>query len=215
MEYPHILNLIDDYLDRLTGARQVLLAADNTAMSAPPHAAQPTTSGKTSRSMAREKQTALALERIPAWSDESAAKSKTNKRSSIRKPKAQDSAPTLPFPQDELVLQEPTLERPHEEEVNGPEEALPQVVLSAPSVLKVRAPRRPSGRSKATTVATARALGGMVSAAPVFIPAEQIRQERAQKVTKSGTEGDGSGSSAAVPLTAEMLTQRWVQGLTS
>jgi hypothetical protein len=52
----------------------------------------------------------------------------------------------------------------------------------------------------------------MVSAAPVFIRAEQILQERAQKVPKSGTKEEGS---EAVPLTAEMLTQRWVQGLTS
>jgi hypothetical protein len=213
MEYPHILNLIDDYLDRLTGARGVLLAADSTAVSAQQYKTQPATTGKASGRRARGKQTILAL--APAPPQESAAKLKTKKPIRMRRPEAQEFAPTLPFAQDELFLQETTTAEPHEERVEVEEQGSPQVVVSAPTAIKVRAPRQPSARRNATTAATARALGGLVSAAPVFIRAEQIRQEQAEKVPKSGTKADGSGSAVAPPLTAEMLTQRWLQGLTS
>jgi hypothetical protein len=213
MEYPHILNLIDDYLDRLTGARGVLLAADSTAVSAQQYKTQPATAGKASGRRARGKQTTLLLESAPP--QEPAAKSKTKKPTSKRSPKSQDFAPTLPFAQDELFLQETTTAEPHEERVEVEEQGLPEVVVSAPSAIRVRAPRQPSARRNATTAVTARALGGLVSAAPVFIRAEQIRQERAEKVPKSGTKADGSGSAPPPPLTAEMLTQRWLQGLNS
>jgi hypothetical protein len=213
MEYPHILNLIDDYLDRLTGARGVLLAADTAAESAQQFTTQPATSGKAPGRRARGKQTALALDAAPP--QEPAAKLKTKKPASMRRPKAQDFAPTLPFTQDELFLQETSAAEPHEERVEVEEQGPPEVVASAPSAIRVRAPRQPSARRNATTAATARALGGLVSAAPVFIRAEQIRQEQAEKVPKSGTKADGSGSAAVPPLTAEMLTQRWLQGLNS
>jgi hypothetical protein len=210
MEYPHILNLIDDYLDRLTEARDVLRAFDNPSMSKQQPTAQSTTLKKAARSAASEKQAALALEMIPSPLDEPATRPKTrsasNKGNGARRTKVQDSAPTLPFVQEELSLQPPR------EEVVAEERAPLQEVLEAPSAVKVRAVRRPSVRSKTNTATTARALGGVVSAAPVFIRAEQILQERAQKVPKSGTKEEGS---EAVPLTAEMLTQRWVQGLTS
>jgi hypothetical protein len=211
MEYPHILNLIDDYLDRLTEAREVLLAFDGPSMSKQELAAPQATARKTARSAAKEKQAALSLEMIPAQPDEPVASSKkrpaVNKSKSERRTKVRDAAPTLPFVQEELALQPPL-----EEEVVAQEEAPLQEVPEAPTAVKVRAVRRPSVRSKTSTGATARALGGMVSAAPVFIRAEQILQERAQKVPKSGTKEEGS---EAAPLTAEMLTQRWVQGLTS
>jgi hypothetical protein len=211
MEYPHILNLIDDYLDRLTEARGVLLTFDNPSMSKQQQAAPQAIARKTARRAAKEKQAALALEMIPAHSDEPVVRPKTkpaiDKRKGERRTKVQDSAPTLPFVQEELALQPPR------EEVVVVEERAPlPEVPEAPSAVKVRAVRRPSTRSKTSTATTARALGGMVSAAPVFIRAEQILQERAQKVPKSGTKEEGS---EAVPLTAEMLTQRWVQGLTS
>jgi hypothetical protein len=220
MEYPQILNLIDDYLDRLTEARALLLDRDDPPISAEKRAAKPTAARNAPRrSAVREKQAALALE-MPVATDVTAAsktRATTERQSNRRMKKAQDSAPSLPFVQDELFLPQPQSTQPQEEIVEEvvevrEQEALHEVVV--PTVVKVRAQQRPSGRSKRRTVA-ARALGGQVSAAPVFIPAAKIRQELAQKVPQSGTDGEKAGSPAEVPLTAEMLTQRWVQGLTS
>jgi hypothetical protein len=84
---------------------------------------------------------------------------------------------------------------------------------SKPPVVKIVTRRKVTTRSKPSGPAVPRALGGMVSAAPVFIPAAQIRQEHSQKSQELDAKFDSSESSTAVPLTAELLTQRWVQGL--
>jgi hypothetical protein len=56
-----------------------------------------------------------------------------------------------------------------------------------------------------------RALGGMVSAAPVFIPAARLQQELTQQA-EAGMKEEGA---VEMPVTVELLTQRWVQGLVS
>jgi hypothetical protein len=56
-----------------------------------------------------------------------------------------------------------------------------------------------------------RALGGMVSAAPVFISAERVRRELTQKAET----GMKQEAAEEAPVTAELLTQRWVQGMVS
>lgn len=55
------------------------------------------------------------------------------------------------------------------------------------------------------------ALNNPVPARPVFIPAEQIRQEQLRKQGKRRLERIGLQLGAGVPLTAELLTQRWIQ----
>jgi hypothetical protein len=56
------------------------------------------------------------------------------------------------------------------------------------------------------------ALNNPAPARPVFIPAEQIRQEHMRKQEELKVETAGFSMAAAVPLTAELLTQRWIQG---
>jgi hypothetical protein len=51
-----------------------------------------------------------------------------------------------------------------------------------------------------------------VPAAPIFIPAAQIRQERAQRQSESQMDRNPERS---IPLTAELLAQRWGQALGS
>jgi hypothetical protein len=116
--------------------------------------------------------------------------------------------------QNELFPQEQPREPSREKQETNAKEERP-LRTTAPAVVdvQVRAPRKPSTRNKAVNAPAARALGGMVSAAPVFIPAERVRQEHLQKATKKGTQEEAS-SPATAPLTVEMLTQRWVQGLT-
>ena len=48
---------------------------------------------------------------------------------------------------------------------------------------------------------------------PVFIPAEQVRQEQLQKQGGRDLDGTGSNFTAGIPLTAELLTKRWIQDL--
>jgi hypothetical protein len=52
----------------------------------------------------------------------------------------------------------------------------------------------------------------MVSAAPVFIPAAKVREERIQKAEAGMKE---ERAVEEMPVTVELLTQRWVQGLVS
>ena len=61
-----------------------------------------------------------------------------------------------------------------------------------------------------------RALGGRVPAVPIFIPADQIRrQERFRRDSKPKKEATPCDTTAVVPLSAELLTRRWVRGKAS
>ena len=55
------------------------------------------------------------------------------------------------------------------------------------------------------------ALNHPAPARPVFIPAEQIREEQLRKQGEHGLKRLGANLAAGVPLTAEVLTQRWIQ----
>jgi hypothetical protein len=275
MEYVHILNLIDAYLDRLTKARDLLGALDDSASSA----VAPVRGKNGSRSSVRAKQTELALELIPAPARPERLKTEPKAGKNGNGRAANRGAL---FAQNELfspeagVVPEPAEGRRRGRPAKaktlgaapGAEAALrsgvavvstlaatvggsdaasgtvasrsavtsrsaPVTSRSAPvtsrpaavasetaavvsgTVVRVRAQRRPTTRRRSAGVPESRALGGAVSAAPVFIPAEKIRQERTQKELEAAASRESQGPSEAAPLTAEMLTQRWVQGLTS
>jgi hypothetical protein len=70
-------------------------------------------------------------------------------------------------------------------------------------------PKREMRRRRVTPMP--RALGGMVSAAPVFISAARLQQELTQQA-EAGTKEEGA---VEMPVTVELLTQRWVEGLVS
>jgi hypothetical protein len=67
-------------------------------------------------------------------------------------------------------------------------------------------------RDKRPSLPSARALGGSVPAVPIFIPADQICQERSHRDSKPEKVGHPCGSTDTVPLSAELLTRRWVRG---
>jgi hypothetical protein len=221
MQYAHILNLIDTYLNRLTEAREVLLSlATPCDRARNPATAWPIRMKKL-RAPGKDKQAKLALEiTAPERTQETApprTQAVARKRVAVLSPvPPRISKPT--FVQDELFLPEQE-QRTHEnvvvEVLAEKEPKLLSPTESRPAVVKTVTRRKVTTRSKSSGPAVPRALGGMVSAAPVFIPAAQIRQERSQKMQESDAKFDSSESSAAVPLTAELLTQRWVQGLNS
>ena len=172
------------------------------------------------RAPAKDKQAKLALEITPPERAQATATPRkqavARKRVAVRSPvPPRISKPT--FVQDELFLPEQE-QRVHENVVaevlaeKEPKLLIPTEIK--PAVAKI-VTRKVTTRSKPSGPAVPRALGGMVSAAPVFIPAAQIHQERWQKRQELDAKFDSSKSSASVPLTAELLTQRWVQGLNS
>jgi hypothetical protein len=221
MQYAHILNLIDTYLNRLTEAREVLLSlATPSDRARNPATAWPIRMKKL-RAPGKDKQAKLALEITAPERTQATAPPRTQavarKRVAVLSPvPPRISKPT--FVQDELFLPEQE-QRTHEnvvvEVLAEKEPKLLSPTESRPAVVKTVPRRKVTTRSKSSGPAVPRALGGMVSAAPVFIPAAQIRQERSQKMQEADAKFDSSESSAAVPLTAELLTQRWVQGLNS
>jgi hypothetical protein len=73
--------------------------------------------------------------------------------------------------------------------------------------------RRP--RNKRPSPSFARALGGLVPAVPIFIPAAQICQERSHRDSKSEKKKRPFGATDTAPLTAELLNRRWVQSKAS
>jgi hypothetical protein len=221
MQYTHILNLIDTYLNRLTEAREVLLSLATPSDRARNAATAGPIRMKKLRASGKDKQAKLALEITPSERTQATAPPRTQavarKRVAVRSPvDPRISKPT--FVQDELFLpeQEPRVHENVVAEVLAEKELkLLSLTESKPAVAKIVTLRKVTTRSTPSGPAVPRALGGMVSAAPVFIPAAQIRQERSQKWQELAAKVDSSESSAAVPLTAELLTQRWVQGLNS
>jgi hypothetical protein len=80
------------------------------------------------------------------------------------------------------------------------------------SMPNVQAKGKRRTRNKRPSPPVARALGGLVPAVPIFVPADQVCQERSHRDLKPEKEKRSIGLTATVPLTAESLTRRWVQG---
>jgi hypothetical protein len=217
MQYVHILNLIDDNLDRLTKARQLLLPLDGLPTSAPERAMQPAARKKTRPKAGSEKPATASLPISPRQSKNKASstsiESVARKSPVIRRNKTPNPVLAPPPTLNQLFSQE-QLEETHQEPVV-------QRISSAIRVPTVGKTPTQQNRSKRHRTPVAVALSGSVSATPVFIPAEQIRRERSQREAASGTkheDGEPAGSSAAAPvapLTAELLTRRWLQGSVS
>ena len=93
------------------------------------------------------------------------------------------------------------------EERAGPVQ--PEVFAVPARLREATEPKRATRRRRGTPMP--RALGGMVSAAPVFIPAARLQQELTQQA-EAGMKEEGA---VEMPVTVELLTQRWVQGLVS
>ena len=57
------------------------------------------------------------------------------------------------------------------------------------------------------------ALGGNIPTSPIVVPAEQIRYEQSLRQRESAIKARGSFQTPSdVPLTAELLARRWMQG---
>lgn len=199
MQYVHIVNLIDDYLNRLTKARQVLLALDAPSTSAPTRASQPAQK-KTRPATGRESAATASLKTSPRQSKKKTTATsielEASKPAIMQRKRTSDSVVASPLLLNQLFAEEQLEEAYQEPVAQGVSSA-----ITMPTIGK--APTRRKWSKHHAPVA--RALGGSVSAAPVFIPAEQIRQEQSQRQATSEMEheaGGSNGSTTAVPVAA-------------
>jgi hypothetical protein len=212
MQYVHILALIDAELERLKEVRLLL-----TTLDAPPKGSQkrtpiPPVRSKTLRMAERRKPTAPALQ---IDKREVSQPQKTTPATRLKKPAVSDSGAArlakVPPPaasESALVLDDKIRQGRAPMVEEG---ALSQMAPIA-SVVRVRTHRKRRALSKLSVMPLATPLGGPVPTEPIFIPAELIRQKQSRSRQESVTERGAGGPPAAVPLTAELLTQRWIQG---
>lgn len=209
MEYPRILTLIDNYLDRLAEARQVLLELASASGNGQERRSQAPANKRALKAAARERQARLAFD-ITLSQPETP---KANKRASLRMTQESTESQAISVQNELFPHTQPQESSRAKQETDGQEGKTLRTIAPAAVSVAPRAQRKSSTRNRADNAPAARALGGTVSAAPVFIPAERVRQEHLEKATKKSTQDEAS-SPATAPLTVEMLTQRWVQGLT-
>jgi hypothetical protein len=68
---------------------------------------------------------------------------------------------------------------------------------------------------KSSVKSSALALGGTIPPGPIVVSAQQIRIEHSLRQQEAIVRRDHFSSPSATPLTAELLTQRWIQGFQS
>ena len=219
MQYIHILALIDAELERLKKVRLLLTTLDTPSKGTQKRARNPPVRSKTLRTAERQKPAAPAFQ-----IDEHEVSQRKNARPAMRLKKPAVSnlgaaslakAPAPAASESALVLDDQI----RQEHPQGQRAA--QVVEEsafgqlAPIPLAARVPtqRKRRALSKLSVTPPATPLGGLVPTGPIFIPADQIRQKQSQSRQESVMERGASGPSAIVPLTAELLTRRWIRSL--
>jgi hypothetical protein len=222
MKHVYILSLIDAHLDSLAKARQILATLETSPKRTQGRAPRPLAGSKTLGGVEKKKPSAL-----PIAGQEISPRKKTAPATMVQRPSVKERATAALAKLPEAVALDvahvpdaqirPDLHQEQYEEQGARaaskrglgETTLLQAVARVPIRRKRFAPNKPSSEP------LARALGGPVPALPIFIPAEQISQERSQRNVAPVSDGSPSRSTVAVPLTAELLARRWVQGLAS
>jgi hypothetical protein len=220
MQYVHILALIDAELKHLEKLRLLLTTLGTPLKGTQKRAPHPPVRSKTLRTAERQKPAAPALQidenevsprkkarpamrlKKPAVSNPGAAR-----LAQAPAPAASESAPVL----DDQTRQE----QPQEQRAQVVVESAFDQIATTPLVARVQTQRKRRALSKLSVTPPATPLGGLVPTRPIFIPAELIRQKQSQSRQESVMERGASGPPATVPLTAELLTQRWIRSLVS
>jgi len=204
LQSSHIVELIDEYLDRLIEARRLLLGLN-------PQPAKKKAPAVTARRAAR-------------------LKSKTTSGPAVGPLNRASRPKSSPRKARERLVQRLETENKIEKPTESREAALTEVLV-APAVTLIQRepdnqnagpsvivhPRKnvPSKRRAVplTSVKTSTlALGGAIPTGPVVVSAQQIRIEHSSRQQVATIRQDPISSSNTIPLTAELLTQRWIQG---
>ncbi len=220
MQYAHILALIDADLERLKKARLVLTTLETPPKGTQKRAPNPPVRSKALRTAVRQRPAAPALQIVE---HEVSQRKKTRPIRRLKKPAVSipgaarlASAPEPAALESALVLDDQIRqEQPQGQRAQVGDESAFGQIATTPVVVRVQKQRKRRTLSKPSVTPLATPLGGVVPTGPIFIPAELIRQKRSQSRQESVMERSASGPPATVPLTAELLTQRWIQGLVS
>jgi hypothetical protein len=198
MRYANIISLIDAHVERLVEVRRIL-----TELNLP-----------------------LSRRKVVTPTPNRTAQSKSGKRgnahrktskSTVRKPDAErmSVAPT------EDPSASPTAVSGHQRDAIAPSEPTTQAIEKSVSsgtipVARFRTTqpfREKPVIQKPPVKSGTLALGGNIPTGPIAVPAEQIRYEQSLKQRESAIRARGSFQTPRdVPLTAELLAQRWMQG---
>jgi hypothetical protein len=217
MQYAHILALIDAELERLKEVRLLLATFDTPPKRTQKRAPNPSVCSKTLRTAERQKPTAPTLQ---IDKHEAFRRKKTTPVTQLKKPAVSNAvgarfAKAAPFAASESALgldDQIRQEQPQGERTPVLEETAISQMATIPPVVRVRTLRKRRALSKLSVTPLATPLGGPVPTEPIFIPADLLRQKQSRSQQESVTEHGASGPPAVVPLTAELLTQRWIQG---
>jgi hypothetical protein len=207
MEYAYILSLIDEHLDHLTKARQILATLDTPQVTPERPAPRAEADSKARRTADKPGSSAAQTGGRTISSRRKATTARRPATAALAQAAPSASVAEVPIRWNE----------PEEQETReAPEEALRETVTPH-LVDRVPTRRRMPASKKLPAEPPARALGGPVPTAPIFIPAIQVVQERSQRQAESASASEGGtpGATTPVTLTAELLARRWVQGLAS
>jgi hypothetical protein len=217
MQYVHILALIDAELERLKEVRLLLSTLDTPPKGTQKRAPNPPVRSKTLRTAERQKPTTPALQ---IDKHEVSQRKKTTPAMRLKKPAVSNPTAALFAKASPTAVSESALvlddqirqEQPQGQRAPAVEESVRSQMATIPSVARVRTHRKRQARRKLSVMPLATPLGGPVPTEPIFISAELIRQKQSRSRQESVMERGAGGPPAVVPLTAELLTQRWIQG---
>jgi len=215
MQYVHILALIDADLERLKKVRLLLTTLDTPPKGTQKRAPNPPVRSKTLKTAERQKPAAPALQ---IDEHEVSQRKKARPEMRLKKPMVSNlgaarlaKAPAPAASESALVLDDQI----RQEQPQGQRAQAFGQIATTPLVARVQTQRKRRALSKLSVTPLATPLGGLVPTGPIFIPAELIRQKQSQSRQESVMERGASGPPAIVPLTAELLTQRWIQSRVS
>lgn len=204
MQFPNIIELIDEYLGRLIEVRRLLADLDLPVTQRKTPIVVPTRAAKSNPKVKGE---------LVASSVDQSSRRKlvhpTTLEPAVKEPKTESllHAPAKVSDSVAAISVTPvTTAKPREPEVQSAEKR---------TIARART-RQPSKKKTAIKESPAKtgalALGGKIPTGPIVISAEQIRNEESMRLKEPASGSGPSPSPNDVPLTAELLAQRWKQG---
>jgi hypothetical protein len=203
MQFPHIIELIDEYLYRLIEVRRLLADLDFPDDNRKAPAVAPSRSAQLKSKVTRR----LAGSPIIRASRPRFVPRKTRKPL-VQTLKTESLIETSTLPREATLAAvstaAPALQREPENQ-NAEQRAMVRPRANLPSK-KIVAPLKSSVKTSVL------ALGGTIPTGPIVVSAQQIRIEHSLRQQEATVRRGSSSSSNTIPLTAELLTQRWIQG---
>jgi len=204
MQFPHVIALIDEYLDRLIEVRRLLADLDLQA--------------------AKRKAAAIVPSRVAQL------KSKVTGRLAARPIDLASRPRFVPRKTSKPLVQKLTTESLIEKPTMPREATLAAVFIAPPATVMPRGPDNQNAKQKAmvhprtnlpskkrvvplriSAKTSVSALGGTIPTGPIVVSAQQIRIEHSLRQQEATVRRDPFSSPNTIPLTAELLTQRWIQ----